>query len=222
MPPRPIYQPQSCRLCKRLTIYLTRSGLSGHATLHHGCWYSAKLDSYIQIPEADLEAKWALLKQGQAHQKCRKDPADNTDWTAGQDRPLARAQHFSSLRQRSGIAWCTARISIRPSDEPALSPPRNRRPHSPLMRRVESNPEDPHRFRVVVRAPTRVKELTASDAERATPLIGEGQDLAPPAKSRRPEGFPEAGLSIAPYQPPPWKMIASRVGWMIWAWPTKL
>ena len=167
-----------CRLCTRPTIYLTRSGLSDDATVHHGCWYSAKLDSYIQIPEADLEAKRALIKQGQVHWKCRKDPTDTIDRAAGQDQPPARAQHFIGLCQRSGVAKHATRVSIRPSDEPALSPPRTRRPRSPLMRRVEPNPKDLHGFRIVVRAPSRMREQTATDAERITPSIEERQDLA--------------------------------------------
>jgi len=66
---RPIYQPQACRLCKRPTIYLTRSGLLYHATVHHAHWYGAKRDEYVPIPEADLEAKRRLIRQGQAHMK---------------------------------------------------------------------------------------------------------------------------------------------------------
>jgi len=37
----PVYRPQACRLCGRTTMYLTRSGLSDHATVYHGCWYIA-------------------------------------------------------------------------------------------------------------------------------------------------------------------------------------
>ena len=40
--PHAVYMPQACRLCCRPTIYLTCSGLSDHATVHHGHWYSAK------------------------------------------------------------------------------------------------------------------------------------------------------------------------------------
>ena len=43
-----------------------------------------KLDAYIQIPEADLEAKRQLIKQGQAHRKFQRDPADRVHPTDGQ------------------------------------------------------------------------------------------------------------------------------------------
>jgi len=72
----PVYRPQACRLCKRPTIYLTRSGLSDHATVHHGRWYSAKRDEYVVIPESELEDKRRRVRDGQAHRKHRVDPAD--------------------------------------------------------------------------------------------------------------------------------------------------
>ena len=74
---RPIYMPQSCRLCDKPTIYLTRSGLSDHATMHHARWYSAKRDEYVPISEAELEAKRQLIKQNQAHRKFSRDPVDS-------------------------------------------------------------------------------------------------------------------------------------------------
>ena len=82
---RPVYTPQACRLCCRPTVYLTRSGLSDHATVHHGHWYSAKRDEYVPIPEAELAAKRELIKRGQAHRKFRQDPADKPPRTDGQD-----------------------------------------------------------------------------------------------------------------------------------------
>jgi len=85
---RPIYTPQACRLCTRSTIYLTRSGLSDHATVHHGHWYSAKYDRYVPIPEAELAAKRDLVKRGQSHRKFRKDPADHS--TDGPDKPTRK------------------------------------------------------------------------------------------------------------------------------------
>jgi len=41
------------------------------------------------------------------------------------------------------------------------------------------------------------------DEESVIPSSGERPDMAPPAKSRRPEGFPDAGTSTAAYRPPP-------------------
>jgi len=83
--PRPVYTPQACRLCCRPTVYLTRSGLSDHATVHHGHWYSAKRDEYVPIPETDLAAKRELIKKGQAHHKFRQDPTDKPPRTDRQD-----------------------------------------------------------------------------------------------------------------------------------------
>ena len=67
--PEPVYKPQACRLCARDTIYLTRSGLSDHATVHHGCWYSAKRDEHMRIPEEELAVKCRRVKDGQQHRK---------------------------------------------------------------------------------------------------------------------------------------------------------
>ena len=78
-PTRPIFQHQRCRLCDRPTVYITRSGLSDHATVHHAHWYSVKLDRYIPIPEEDLEAKRRLIRDNQAHRKFRVDPADRDE-----------------------------------------------------------------------------------------------------------------------------------------------
>jgi len=94
--PEPVYKPQACRLCKRDTIYITRSGLSDHATVHHGCWYSAKRDEYVVILEAELEDKRRRVRDGQAHRKHRVDPAD---------RPPARErdqEQASSYRPAQG------------------------------------------------------------------------------------------------------------------------
>ena len=74
---RPIYVPQRCRLCDKPTVYLTRSGLSDHATVHHAHWYSARRDEYVPISEAaELEAERQLIKKNQVHCKFRRDPAD--------------------------------------------------------------------------------------------------------------------------------------------------
>ena len=89
----PIYKPQTCRLCSRDTVYLTRSGLSGHATMHHGCWYSARRDEYMQIPEAELEDKRQRVKDGQQHRKFRVDPADKRQKSAsGSTGEMARGR----------------------------------------------------------------------------------------------------------------------------------
>ena len=54
------------------------------------------------------------------------------------------------------------------------------------------------------RAPSRTDtERTATDAKIVISSSEDQQELAPPAKSRRPEGFPEAGQGKASYQPPP-------------------
>ena len=71
-----IYKPQTCRLCNRDIIYLMRSGLSNHAVVHHGCWYSANRDEYVPIPEEELEEKRRAIREGQAHRRQRPDPAD--------------------------------------------------------------------------------------------------------------------------------------------------
>jgi len=134
--PRLVYTPQACRLCCRPTIYLTRSGLSDHATVHHGHWYSAKQDEYVPIPEADLVAKRELIKKGQAHRKFRRDPADNPPQTAGQDRPphlhhrLTATKHGMRPQKRAPPASAST-----PSGDTRKV---EHRPSSPSDRRVTS------------------------------------------------------------------------------------
>jgi len=71
----PVYKKQPCRLCNRGMIYITRSGLSNHAVVHHGCWYSAHRDEFVPIPEAELEEKRRAVREGQAHLRRRPDPS---------------------------------------------------------------------------------------------------------------------------------------------------
>ena len=86
---RPIYMPQSCRLYNKPTIYITRSGLSDHATMHHVHWYSAKRDEYIPISEAELEAMRLLIKRNQAHRKFRRDLVDSVGNLTGRGKPTS-------------------------------------------------------------------------------------------------------------------------------------
>ena len=63
-----------CRLCNRDTLYVTRSGLSNHAVVHHGCWYSAVRDDFVSIPAEELEEKRRAVQRGQTHRRRRPDP----------------------------------------------------------------------------------------------------------------------------------------------------
>jgi len=96
-------------------------------------------------------------------------------------------------------------MTVCPTGEPALSLPiRNRRPRSPSTRRVTSCQTNPWGLRVETRAPSRQgTERAATDAEIVISSSEDQQELALPAKSRRPEGFPEAGQGKASYQLPP-------------------
>ena len=134
---RPIYQPQSCHLCKQSTVYLTRSGLSDHTTIHHGHWYNAKHDQYVPIPEVDLEAKCWLNHQGQSHRKLRRDPADAESQTAGQDRPPWTAHRMTGLRMRSREA-ATTKTASPPDTRTVETRIVEQRPRSPSSRRVTS------------------------------------------------------------------------------------
>jgi len=53
---------------------LVSSGLSDHTTIHCSCWYSAGLDRYIKIPEAELLAKGQKVRNSQAYRRHRVDP----------------------------------------------------------------------------------------------------------------------------------------------------
>ena len=53
---------------------MTRSGLSNHAVVHHGCWYSAVRDEFVTIPEEELEEKRQAVQRGQMHRRRRRDP----------------------------------------------------------------------------------------------------------------------------------------------------
>jgi len=135
--PQPIYRPQTCRLCDRETVYLTRSGLSDHATVHHGHWYSAKQDRYIPIPEADLAAKRDLVKRGQNQRKFRKDPANPP--MNRPDRPPTRRHRITGLEMRSVVM---RRKREQAAAEDTATPPDTRSvvrwPRSPSERRLAS------------------------------------------------------------------------------------
>jgi len=179
-------------------VYITRSGLSDHATVHHAHWYSAKLDRYIPIPEEDLEAKRRLIRDNQAHRKFRVDPADRdkarSRAPSRDARKRGRNRHPSQPGERktSGLVG-----------SPAIGKRRQRSPSTSSSRRVDS------RVVVVVSQPS----STATTATAAAPgtafdadsLQSHGQEMgfAPPAKSTRPEGFPVAGEPLVPYLPPP-------------------
>jgi len=70
---------------------------------------------------------------------------------------------------------------------------------------VTSCQTNPWGLRIETRAPSHTGvEPTATDAEIVISSSEDQQDTAPPPpKSRRPEGFPEAGQGKSPYQPPP-------------------
>ena len=99
---KPIYMPQSCRLCDKPTIYVTRSGLSDHATMHHAHWYSAKRDEYVAIPEANLEAKRSLIRRNQAHRKFRRDPVDSEGNPAGKGKQAPTGSRATGESKHGG------------------------------------------------------------------------------------------------------------------------
>ena len=74
MPWKREHRAQTCRLCNRDTLYVTRFGLSNHAVVHHGCWYSAVRDEFVAIPEEELEEKRKAVQRGQTHRRRRPDP----------------------------------------------------------------------------------------------------------------------------------------------------
>jgi len=77
-------RPQACRLCDRLTICQSQSGLSDHTTMYHGSWYrySACGDLLVPIPEGELEAKPRKVRDGQVHRRHCTDPP-GASWDAG-------------------------------------------------------------------------------------------------------------------------------------------
>jgi len=49
-PPNTLSSPRPAD-CSNPTIYLSRSGMSDHhATIRHGCWFSARDDRFVKIP----------------------------------------------------------------------------------------------------------------------------------------------------------------------------
>jgi len=196
-PSRPIFQAQRCRLCDRPTVYLTRSGLSDHATVHHAHWYSAKLDRYIPIPEEDLEAKRRLIKDGQAHRKFRVDPADRDE---------ARSRAPSRDTRKAGGNRRPSKPGGRRTSglvgSPAMGKRRQRSPSTSSSRRVDSRVVVVSQPSCTVTTATMTARDTASGADLAYSQRQE-TDFAPPAKSTRPEGFPVAGEPLVPYLPPP-------------------
>ena len=176
-----------------------RSGLSDHATVHHGHWYSARRDEYVPIPEAELAAKRRLIRQGQAHQKCRTDPADPP---RSDDRPpYARtAQHSKIGRPASRRAGRTDMTD----QTPAPSTSRPRRQHSRSTRRAATVRlgEEWYAPQTTSTA-TEAGDGAAKDAEKGTPLFRMELSQDPPAKVPRPEEASDSGPALAPYRPPP-------------------
>jgi len=195
---KPVYQPQQCRLCDRPTVYLTRSGLLDHATVHHAHWYSAKQDCYVPIPEEDLEAKRRLIQDNQAHRKFRKDP---------EDKGKGRSRAPSRIAPRTGRIRRPRRVE-RPEVTGMAPPPagtgrrRQQSLSSSSSRRVYScvvttGVSSSTATATMVSAPG-----TAFDAEH--PQSSEQElGFAPSVRPTRPEGFPEAGGPVVPYLPPP-------------------
>jgi len=200
---RPIYTPHSCRLCNKPTIYITRSGLSDHATLHHVHWYSAKRDEYVPISEAELEAKRLLIKRNQAHRKFRRDPVDSAGNPTGRGKPAPTGSCATGeLKRQSG----TKRLRSRKRSAGGNDPPAPLTPISSTGDRTVSSCRRVCRVDLSqsqVPPSAAVEKAESWDAECAVPSSGESTDMALPAKSRRPEGFPEAGESTASYMPPP-------------------
>jgi len=172
--PEPVYKAQSCRLGDRDTVYLMRSGLSNHAVVHHGCWYSANRDEYMPIPEEELEEKCRAVQKGHAHRRRRPDPADTSRGPTAQGKH--RKRPFSGTRapkQRKSGEFVIPKLTPSRQDAPETSSGRETR--RPLMY-SESRPlfkrhEDRH--------------------ERSSQSSSSGEYWKPlPSKTRRPEGFP--------------------------------
>jgi len=200
---RPVYTPQSCHLCDKPTIYITRSGLSDHATMHHAHWYSAKRDEYIPISEAELEAKRLLIKRNQAHRKFRRNPVDASGKATGRGKSASTDSRGTGEPKRQGkIRHPRAnKRSAGGSDPPAASTPTSSAGDRTVSSRRRVCRVDLSQSQVPPGISAGKEE--AWDVECTIPSSGESMDMAPPAKSMRPAGFPEAGQSVAPYLPPP-------------------
>jgi len=64
----------SCQLCLHQTVYQSHGRLSDHATIHHGCWYSARGDIFVPTPKEKLLAKRQKVRDGQVHRHHCVDP----------------------------------------------------------------------------------------------------------------------------------------------------
>jgi len=199
------YRKQTCRLCKRDTLYITRSGLSNHAVVHHNCWYSAVRDEFVPIPEEELEKRRAV-QRGQTHRRRRPDPM-----LTQRARERAFGSSGGNKSSTSGSRAPTKRKGIGEFVIPKLTPCRQdtrletsgrdaRRPVTYAESRPTGKGKGKRRDERRERSPT----SSSSSGEYWKP---------PPSKSRRPEGFPEVGTGIAQSQPPPPEDDASGVGW---------
>jgi len=184
---KPIYTPQSCRLCNKPTIYITRSGLSDHATMHHVHWYSAKRDEYIPILEAELEAKRLLIKRNQAHRKFRQDPVDSAGNPTGRGKPTSADSHVvgESKRQGGTRRPRASKRSAGGSDPPAALTPIPSVDNRTVSARRRVCHVDLSQSQVP--SGTAMERTETWDEESVIPSSGERPDMAPPAKSRRPE-----------------------------------
>jgi len=152
-----------------------------------------------------LAAKRRLVKRVQAHRKFWKDPADVPGPTDAQENPPPTGQRYTDLRVCLGG---THRKCGQATATDMASPPDTRtiveRQRSPSERRVTTCTVD---LGGAWYAPATISASAtgmASIAEHPRdPSFEEEAELAPPAKAQRPEGMPEVGSALAPYQLPP-------------------
>jgi len=171
----PVYKKQPCRLCNRGTIYLTRSGLSNHAVVHHGWWYSTHRDEFVPITEEELEEKRRAVQKGQAHRRRRPDPA-HTHRQEQASSAGSRKRPFSGTRTPQHKKFAEFVI-------PKLMPCRQ----DVCMESTGRETRRP-----ITYAESRLRHRDRGDRRDRAPRSSSSGEYwkSPPSKSRRPEEFP--------------------------------
>ena len=158
----------------------------------------------MPILKEELEEKRRAVQKGQAHRRKRPDPMLTQrarERVSGSDGGRKYSTSGSRAPKRKGIGeFVIPKLSPGRQDvRPETSGREERRPVTYAESRPTGKGKGQRRDERRERSPT-----SSSSGEYWKP---------PPSKSRRPEGFPEAGSGKSSSQPPPPEDDASGVGW---------
>jgi len=171
------FTPQAYRLCSHPTVYQSDSGLSDHATIHHGCWYSPLGDRFVKIPADELLAKHQKVCAGQVHRQHRVDPTGSASVAPERASSVSpRAKHGSQVHNPEAAVTRLSALAT-----PSLAVP-SQNTRSRTTRVVQT--------RFIPPWITPLYPVPGEDQEDATEM----EEASPSPMFNRPPGFPKAGV----------------------------